>query len=197
MGRITMGFDFGLENPNTHHKRRNRWLFQIPGISASGIGSFPPLKSARPNISFKEIEVQHINETIYYPGKPDWKPIVLTLYEPMTECEAPHPVFQWLQTAYDPKRGTYNPSCSGGENGPQALKMSLGILELYDGCGNVLESWYFENIWPQAVEFGELEMSSSDLVTCDVTIRYDRAYILEKSPGVSSDFQSNNVGNIA
>jgi hypothetical protein len=50
-------------------------------------------------------------------------------------------------------------------------------LEMYNGCGDVLETWVFENAWPQAVEFGDLDMSSSDVVTCDLTIRYDRAYI--------------------
>ena len=50
------------------------------------------------------------------------------------------------------------------------------MLVLYDGCGNPLEMWSFDGLWPQAAEFGQLDMSSAEVVTCDVTMRYDRAY---------------------
>lgn len=167
-----MGFDFGLEDPNVCFKRKNRWLFIIPDISARGVASLPPSKTARPSISFKEIEVQHLNETIYFPGKPEWKPITLTLYDlkrPGSGSE--HPIFRWLKTIYNPQiDAKYKFSCDG-------FKKDFATLEMYDGCGNVIERWIFETIWPQAVEFGDLDMSTSDLLTCDITLRYDRAYI--------------------
>ena len=167
MGR-NMGYDFGLENPEACMKRRNRWLFKIQNVSADGVSSLPPSKSARPSVSFKEIEVQHLNETVYFPGKPEWKPVTLTLYDLKKNL---HPVFEWLSEVYDPKTSSeYNPSCDGFKK-PQAT------LELYDGCGEVIETWVFESVWPQSIEFGDLDMSSSELVTCDLTLRYDRAYI--------------------
>ena len=164
-----MGFDFGLNDPNTCFKRKNRWLFKIDGISADdGVNSLPPSKAARPSLSFKEIEVQHLNETIYFPGKPDWKPINLTLYDIKKNS---HPIFDWLLMLYDPQSDSkYNASCDG-------FKKPEATLELYDGCGTVIETWVFESIWPQAIEFGELDMTTSDLITCDLTLRYDRAYI--------------------
>lgn len=164
-----MGFDFGLENPNACFKRKNRWLFKIDGISASdGVYSLPPSKSARPSVSFKEIEAQHITETVYFPGKPEWKPVTLVLYDLKKNV---HPIFEWLADLYDPRSTSeYNASCDG-------FKKSKAILELYDGCGSKIESWIFESIWPQNIEFGDLDMSSSDLITCELTLRYDRAYI--------------------
>ena len=130
-------------------------------------------KSARPNLSFKEIEAQHLNETIYFTGKPEWKPITLTLYE--TKHAAFHPVFNWLRQVYNPRNtasfdSSYKPSCDG-------FKKPKATLELYDGCGEILETWVYESIWPQSVEFGDLDMTSSDVITCDITLRYDRAYI--------------------
>lgn len=175
-----MGFDFGLESPNACFKRKNRWLFKIENVSAEGISSLPPLKAARPSLSFKEIEVQHVNETIYFPGKPEWKPVVLTLYD--LKKNALHPIFEWISMIYDTKSdsdpllaGTqtnsiYRPSCDGFKK-PQAT------LELYDGCGILIERWVYESIWPQSVEFGDLDMSSSEVITCDLTLRYDRAYV--------------------
>jgi hypothetical protein len=169
MGR-PMGMDFGLEKGDTCFKMRYRWLFKIPDISASGTNSLPPEKAARPSLNFKEMEVQHLNETLYYPSKPDWKPINLTLYDIKGPDE--HPVFKWLQEAYNPCDGKWKPSGSG-----QFKKTA--DLELYDGCGNLMELWTYENIWPQNVEFGELDMSNSEYVTADVSLRYDRAFIAD------------------
>ena len=163
-----MGFGLGLANPDTCFKRKYRWLFIINGVSASGVNSLAPSKSARPTLNFKEIEVQHLTETIYFPGKPEWKPVTLTLYDYKLNL---NPVFEWLTKLYDPSKGSqYTPSCNG-------FKEQQARLELYDGCGNVLEAWIFESVWPQAIEFGDLDMSSSEIVTCDLTLRYDRAYI--------------------
>jgi len=162
-----MGLDFGLESQSTCVKRRFRWLFKIPDVSASGTNSLPPDKGARPSMSYKELQVEHLNETVFYPGKPDWKPINLVLFDLKKN---PHPVFKWLQRVYNPCDGSYKPS-----GNPQFKKTAT--LELYDGCGNLLEEWRFENVWPQNVEFGELDMGNAEYVTCDITLRYDRAFL--------------------
>lgn len=163
---INMGFNFGLEDPNACFKRKNRWLFKIDDISAEGVNCLAPSKGARPSISFKEIEQQHLSETIYFPGKPEWKPITLTLYDLKKSY---HPVFEWLRQYYDPQ-GSLRYSCDG-------FKISEATLELYDGCGDIIEKWIFETVWPQSVEFGDLDMTTGDLVLCELTLRYDRAYI--------------------
>lgn len=164
-----MGMDFGLEKGDVCFKLKNRWLFKIEDISADGINSLPPLKSARPNISFKEIEAQHLTETIYFPGKVEFKPITLTLYD--IKKEQNHPILEWLYKLYNPKeQSVYKPSCDG-------FKKPRATLELYDGCGNIIETWVYETVWPQSVEFGDLDMASSEVITCDITLRYDRAYI--------------------
>jgi hypothetical protein len=166
----TMGLGYGLESSTICMKRKFRWLLRIDGISAQGVNSLPPLKSARPSITFKEIQVEHLNETIYFPGKPDWKPIALSLYDLKRYN---NPVFSWLQRIYDPSI-----IGSGQMKTPADNNFILSAnLELYDGCGNILEQWVYENIWPQSVDFGELDMSNNEVVTCDITLRYARAYI--------------------
>ena len=165
----------GLDDESTCFKRKFRWLFKIEDISAKGINALAPHKSARPTITFKEIEAQHLTETIYYPGKPDWKPVALTLYD-LKKNE--HPIFEWLKKLYDPgtdeKDGTYVPSCLPGK---ESFKKHDAELELYDGCGNVIEKWGFDHVWPNSIDFGDLDMASSDIVMCDLILRYDRAYL--------------------
>lgn len=174
MGR-NMGFDFGLESPTTCLKRKYRWLFIIDGVSADtqSANALPPLKSSRPTISFKETEIQHLSETIWFPVKPEWKPVNLTLYD-LQKSE--NPIFEWIRDAYDPSPDSsqflanFYPAADG-------FKKPFARLEMYDGCGNVMERWTFENVWPQQAEFGELDMANSEYVTVDLLLRYDRAYI--------------------
>lgn len=186
--RDRMGLDFGLEKFDLKFKKKYYWMFFIKDVCAfdggNGINVLPPSKAARPSISFKEMEAQHLNETIYFPGKPDWKPITLTLYEPVTNDNKTktHPIFLWLQRIYNPQHGGWKPSITPADHrGTNNFKINSASLELYDGCGFILEQWRFESVWPQAIEFGNLDMGASEIVTCDVTLRYDRAYI-ETSP---------------
>jgi hypothetical protein len=165
-----MGLDFGLESWQNCNKRKFRWLFKIPEISASGVQSLPPSKAARPTVSFKETPAEHLNETIYLPVKPEWKTIDLTLYDLKRDK---HPIFEWVQRQYDPCEGKwYKPF----ENGTFKL---TATLELYDGCGETMETWIIENVWPQNANFDDLDMGDSMYLTCVLTLRYDRAYILE------------------
>lgn len=48
---------------------------------------------------------------------------------------------------------------------------------MLDGCGTVLERWSFEDVWPQSVNFGDLDYSASDESNIDVTFRFSRAKI--------------------
>lgn len=166
--------------PNVCFKRNNRWKFIIPGISASGVSSLPPQKVGKVGLSFKEIQAEHLNETIYFPSKPDWKPITLTLYDIAKEDQ--NPVFAWIRRGYDTRPdqcSLWTPCLSAG------LKAAQAYLEELDGCGEVLERWILEHIWIQQAEFSGGDMANADVVTCDVTLRYDRAYI--DSPYTAAD----------
>lgn len=150
-------------------KRKFRWMFNIDGVVGEGVNMLPPDKGARPSLNFKEIEAQHINEIIYFAGKPDWKPIQLTLFDLKT---TEHPVFNWLKNQYDTcgeDKGTWvRPGANWKRN---------ATLEMYDGCGNVLEKWNIVNAWPNNVEWGDLDMGESSYSTVELTLRYDRAWI--------------------
>jgi phage tail-like protein len=169
----SMGLGFGLESDRTVYKRKFRWLFKIPDISAEGVKALPPQKAARPSLSFKENECQHINETIYFPGKPEFKTFNLVLYD--LACQD-NPVFDWIKRLYDPQNGKYKFPIMGDST--KNLKQNAN-LELYDRCGNCIEKWRYENCWPQSVEWQDLDMGASDVLVVELALRYDRAYIVK------------------
>lgn len=164
-----MGLGFGLEKKSKCWKQKFRWEFRIPSISQSGVNSLPPSKAARPAMDFKENEAQHLNETIYFPMKPEWKPVSLVLYDLTQEF---HPVFDWIQQVYNPCEngsGGWAASCDGFKRNAELLMLS--------GCGEPIEIWNFENVWPQSVDFGDLDYADSEHVVCEISLRYDRAYL--------------------
>jgi hypothetical protein len=151
-------------------KRKFRWLLFIDDVSARGVNALPPSKAARPSLSFKTIQAEHLNETIFYAGKPEWKPITLVLYDLKNKQNA---VFEWLKLQYDPQQGDWFAPQQSTWKKPNAR------LEMYDGCGNIMETWRYDNVWPEAIEWGDLDMGNSEYCTVDITLRYDRAYLDE------------------
>lgn len=163
----SMAFDFGLGDPSTCHKQKFRWLFKIQDVSAQGTNALPPYKSQRPNLSYKEMDIQHLTETIYRPSKPEWKTVTLTLFDSKANQS---PVWTWITSFYDPQAGTVDAPVGG------KFIVNDATMELYGGSGTVLETWTWENVWCQEANFGELDMSASEYVYVDLTLRYDRAY---------------------
>jgi len=160
--------------------RKFRWMFYIDGVCDDGVGALPPDKGARPSLSFKEIEVQHLNEIVYFPGKPDWKPVQLTLFDLKMSR---NPVFGWLSNVYDVCAGRSEDALDVANwkvPAAGAFKRD-GKLKMFDGCGNVMEEWVFKNMWPNNIEWGELDMSNLDYVTAELTLRYDRAWVTDCS----------------
>ena len=175
MARQDMGLFYGFAR--TCFKRKHRWLFELYNISGDPAISraLPPLKASRPNLQFKELEAQHVSETVYFPGKPDWKPITVSLYDTNI---LKNPVYEWIKKYYDPEQGEIIPSSEFVPFAQRTIKVAEARLKLLSGCGKVIEQWVFENVWPQSVEFGELDMGQSEVVTIDLTLRYDRAYMI-------------------
>lgn len=165
-------------------KHKFRWMLSIVSNSTviGATDALPPTKSMRPNLTLKEVTAQHLTETIYFPSKPDWKPINITVYDIVLSS---NPVFNWIKQVYNPQRGEWRPPADG-------KFITTASLILYEGCGDEVERWVFEDAWPQVVEFGDLDMSTNDIVYIDITLRYSRAYIVSSTTNtIPNDFNPN------
>lgn len=186
---VPMGLDWFRESDC--YKRKFRFAFFANSADRkyidTGVNALPPQKGARPSLAFKEIEVQHLTETIYYPGKPDWKPVTFTLYDimPPGGGRSTNPIFDWIKLIYNPQSGDYHPVVNERAQGDARYFKKRCCLFMLNGCGDVLEKWVFEGAWPQESNFGELDMGNMEIATCEVTLRYDRAWIetLDSSGG--------------
>ena len=162
-----MSFDYGLEKDDCCYKFKRAWILTIYDVCADGVQSLPPSKSARPNINFKTMEIISLNENITRPTRPDWKPLNLVLFDIKKNN---HPVFEWIKKIYDPENDAkWSP--------PDDLIKSQARLQLFSTCGDVIETWVYENVWPESADFSELDMSSGEILYCNLSLRYDRAWI--------------------
>jgi hypothetical protein len=168
-----------LGSPNTCFLRKFRWMIYLEentfmgNESVHGSNILPPSRAARPNLSFKEIEAQHLNETIFFPGKPDWKPINITLYGIK---KYPNPVYNYIKKIYNVNGEKYNYPIAS--NTTDSYIIPKVILEMFNGSGDVLERWVYEDCWFQNIDFGtDLDMSNSEVVMIELIMRYARAYI--------------------
>jgi hypothetical protein len=159
--------------------RTFRWMFSIQPYIGDQISMLPPFKSARPNISFKEYQAEHLHETIYFPGKVEWQTVELSLYD--IKCKE-NPIYEWMKLVYnpDPDEEFYGPSLSQQPDGTQFK--TTAQVSLYNGCGDTIESWIYMNAYPVKIDWGELDMNNAEVVTAQLSLRFDRAYILQAKP---------------
>jgi len=160
-------------------KRQNRFLMYIPDITHRGaVGSLRFLtdvlieeKSARPKLKFKEFDIPHLAETIWFADRPEWNPITVTLYD----VAETNPAWEWITKIYnirneggDIKMNFYGSLYSN-------FKRNVKIFML-DGCGYAMEAWTYMNAFPTDIDFGEVDMGQNNAMKVTMTLRYDRAY---------------------
>jgi len=158
-----------IGQPDMVFKRKFRWTFEIRGFCDNEANAVPEhfvKMAARPNIAIEETELNHLNAKMWIPGKATWETITVTYID--VAHEEMRSLYDWLATVYD-------------FTDPVNLRMgtkrdwrATGILNLYDGCGEILENWQLQNMWPTAMNFGELDYSNSEEATIELTLRYSQ-----------------------
>lgn len=163
MGMGKLGFS------NVVFKRKFRWSLEIRDICGGLVVPRDYVKLAsRPNISIEETEINFLHGKTWIPGKGSWETITVTYFDVANTTDN-FPLYTWLASVYE-------------FTNPVLLRMGssrrdyagTGLLTLYDGCGQELEIWELRDMWPTAINFGELDYSSSEEVTIELTLRYSQ-----------------------
>jgi hypothetical protein len=163
-----------LGNPNIVLKRKFRWAFTVENVCGGSVPEHFVKIAARPNITIEETEINFMNAKTWIPGKAAWETISVTYYDVATADN--QNLWKWLASVYDFNRGgthSYQASVRGGA-GQGVGYAGLGRLKLYDGCGTAIEEWEMRDVWPTAINFGDLDYSSSDTADIELTLRYSQ-----------------------
>jgi len=156
-----------LASQEIRFKRKFRWTFKIQDVCNSNEGipeSFVKLAS-RPNLTIDETEINFLNGKTWIPGKASWETITVTYYDVATKKNKP--LWDWLATVYN-----FQDNLGLHQGSNRQAYAGKAVLQLYDGSGGVLEEWVLKNVWPQAIQFGDLAYDSSEECTIELTLRY-------------------------
>lgn len=182
MPRSGSGRDMGLGalgGAELIFKRKYRWTFELISPCGPSVPTHVVKLAARPNLTIEETEINFLHGKMWIPGKGSWETITVTFYDIGNDSGSLQGLWSWLATVYnftDPV-GLHQSSKRGSSVGGAGTVGSGGYagtayLNLYDGCGTAMEAWTLGHVWPQAVNFGELDYSSSEEVTIELTLRY-------------------------
>lgn len=171
----------GMLMPKIRHRFRVRVINFGP--IAGGLELTQQVVNAnRPNVQFTEQEVHSYNSIMYYAGKAQWQTTTIQVRDDITNSVS-RLVGHQLQKQMNFFEQT---SVAAGIN----YKFTT-IMELLDG-GNeaIFEQWTLEGCFLQSVDYEQLDYSSNEPVTINMTIRYDNATLadglFETNPQFSS-----------
>ena len=169
-------------NASAIPKRSHRFLLEFeisPGVTTQIYAR----KASKPAFEIGQTEHKFLGQTYYYPGAITWTDVSVTLVNAAT------PDFDLAVQTLLQASGWENPdniSNTGNvDRGSTINKIdataALGdvIIKEIEGQGDpapiTIGHWLLENAWVKAVSFSDLDYSSEDLMTVDVTFRYDWA----------------------
>ena len=143
-------------------KLKNRFIMEIGGIPAFTIKT-----AQRPQITFDEVVLEHMNVTKYVKGKGRWQTLQITMYDPIVPSAA-SAVMEWVRLHHE---------SATGRDGYQDMYKKNVVFNVLGPVGDKIEEWTLYGTMIQDATFGDLDFSSSDPVEITLTLRYDYAIL--------------------
>lgn len=178
MGIGNLGFK------NLIFKRKFRYTLVLQdicsGISSGGKSQEIPEHyvkvASRPNLAIEETEINFLNAKTWIPGKASWETMTVTYIDVADQLAAP--LYNWLASVYN-----FTDPIKLQQGANRNDYSATAILKLWDGCGNIIEKWEMKDVWPTAVNFGDLDYAASDECTIELTLRYSDVKYENLCPG--------------
>ena len=167
----------------TEPKRAHRFLvsFDLPSGTSTQIFA---RTFQKPAYTIGVTEHQFLDKTFYYPGRVSWNEITMQFVnslDPDMDLELQTILLlSGYQLPDDVATGgaVSNAATVNKQNAVGALGGGVRVGEL-DGNGLTIGTYYIHNPFITGVSYGTLDYASEDLLTVDITLRYDWAtYIL-------------------
>ena len=147
---------------NFEPKMKNRYVMEIDTIP-----SYLVKAANRPTIQFETIALDHINVKRKLQGKADWQDITITLYDPIVPSAA-QKVMDWIRLGHE--------SITGRRGYADFYKKDITFY-LLGPVGDKIEQWTLKGAFIQQANFGELDFTSNEVATIELTLAYDYAIL--------------------
>ena len=143
-------------------KVKHRFIMYIEGVPAYLIKA-----AARPQLTFEEIALDHINVKRYVKGKGDWQNLNITLYDAIVPSGA-QAVMEWVRL--------HKESVTGRDGYSDFYKKDI-TFNVLGPVGDKVEEWTLKGAMIQSANFGDLDWATSEPADITLTLRYDYAIL--------------------
>ena len=143
-------------------KLQNRFVMFIDGIPA-----FLVKKVGRPNVTFGDITLDHINVKRKLKGKANWDNITCDLYDPVTPSGA-QAVMEWVRLSHE--------AVTGRDGYSDFYKKDIDIFTL-GPVGDVVVQWKLKGAFVSNANFGDMDWTSEAPANISITIVMDYAIL--------------------
>ena len=147
---------------NFEPKMKNRYVMEIGEIP-----SYLVKAANRPTIQFETITLDHINVKRKLKGKGEWQDLTITLFDPIVPSGAQY-VMDWVRLSHE--------SITGRDGYADFYKKDITFYML-GPVGDKIEQWTLKGAFISQANFGDLDFSSNDPATIELTLTYDYAIL--------------------
>ena len=147
---------------NFEPKMKNRYVMEIDNIP-----SYLVKAANRPTIQFETVTLDHINVKRKLKGKGEWQDLTITLFDPIVPSAA-QAVMDWIRLGHE--------SITGRDGYADFYKKDVDFY-LLGPVGDKIEQWTLKGAFIQQANFGELDFSSNEVATIELTLSYDYAIL--------------------
>lgn len=145
--------------------RQNRFIVRFS--SDLGVQSWWVSTAQRPKINIEKKEIPFLNTSTYVAGRYTWRPITITLRDPIGPS-ASQAIMEWVRL---------HAESVSGRMGYAAGYMRDVELEMLDPTGVVVSKWILKNcMLGDDTDFGSLSYASSELA--GITIQLQPQYCI-------------------
>lgn len=140
-------------------------------MQLNGIPTYLIKASDLPNIDQNPVVVDYVNAEFKVKGKSRWQDITVTLYDSLSPSAA-NEIHKWL-------RDEHHNSKSGVDQYATTYKKDVNIV-YFDPTGAQADQWTLFGAFIASANWGNVDLSSDDLINLELTLSYDFA---EYTPG--------------
>ena len=172
-------------------KRKFRWLLEFAGMP-----QFIVTKVSKPSFSVSSKEHSFLDYEFNFPGKVKWEDVSFTIVDPVQPDSAKTFYGVLKNAGYVIPTDFFNannavPRTITKQNMTKSLGSRIFLKQLGaqpdSGSPVVVAEWEIVNPILTKVSFGDLDYGTEELVTIDVTLKYDWAVLNNQGPGQPFD----------
>ena len=168
------------QDNNIEPKRGYRFVLSIPGRE-TGIKQYLIKTVTKPSFEVGATPHAYLNHTFQYPGRVTWNPVTFTIVDTVNEDS--NGTIEILKILQDMGYELPVPVGTEGRGLKSIAKntatSALGqvYIKTLNAEGLEVEEWVLNNAWISSATFGDLDYSNEELLSLDLTLQYDNAYV--------------------